>query len=88
MASGTKSGGVFTGNPMGDGKSAGVTSQKVPGGTIRCDYAQDNIHGLDLPNTRGKELAGGPSNLSHSLKGASAVQDHSSLKGKTESSGI
>lgn len=84
MASGSKSGGVFTGNSTADGKPTGTTSQKVDGGTIRCDYAQDNVHGLDLPNTRGKELAGGVHNLSHSLKGASAVQDHASLGGKTK----
>ena len=78
MASGTKSGGVFTGNPMGGkpGDSDGQVKTKVPGGTLMSAYPQDNVHGVDLPDTKGGSFGGSCTNLSHSLKGASAVQDH------------
>lgn len=90
MASGSKSDSVFTGNPMGGtpGESAGQKSMKVPGGTIKSAYPQDNVHGVDLPNTTGDTTGGSCTNLKHSLTGASAVQDKASRGGKTENSGI
>jgi len=77
MASGQKSGGVFTGNSTGGtpGKSDGQVDRKVPGGTLRSAYPQDNVHGVDLPNTMGDSFGGGCYDLSHSLKGTGAVQD-------------
>jgi hypothetical protein len=83
MASGTKSSSVFTGNPMGgsagdsdmiDTKSGGNIGG---GGKIKSAYPQDNVHGLDLPNTKGGKMGGSPTNLAHSLSGASAVQRQS-----------
>jgi hypothetical protein len=83
MASGTKSGGVFTGNSTADGKSAGMVTTRVGGAgakggagqKILSAYPQDNVHGVDLPDTRGGSFRGGPTNLAHSLKGSSAVQE-------------
>jgi len=76
MASGSKTNSVSTESGMGNGKSSGIYDEKAGNGqTIKCAYGQDNVHGLDLPETRGGSMRGGTSNLSHSLKGASAVQD-------------
>jgi hypothetical protein len=76
MASGTKSGGVFTGNPMGDSPSAGIKTSKVGHGqAIKSAYPQDNVHGYDMPNTTGGKMGGGDTYLGHSLKGAAAVQE-------------
>lgn len=77
MASGTKSPGVFTGNPMGNGKSAGIVTKSIGGGgqKIMSAYPQDNVHGVDLPNTMGGSMGGSPTNLKHSLTGTAAVQD-------------
>jgi hypothetical protein len=76
MASGTKSGGVFTGNPMGDSPSAGIKMSKVMSGqSIKSAYPQDNVHGMSLPDTMGGKMGGGDAYLGHSLKGASAVQE-------------
>lgn len=92
MASGTKSGGVFTSNPLGKGKSNGMT-RTAAGGTgpsggvkqsILSAYPQDNVHGVDLPDTRGGSFRGGPTNLAHSLKGASAVQEGPGAAGKVK----
>ena len=68
----------FTGNDTGGtpGQSNGVVKHKVPGGTLVSSYPQDNVHGVDLPNTKGGSFGGSCTNLSHSLKGSSAVQDH------------
>jgi hypothetical protein len=55
------------------------------GGKIITPFPQDNIHGVDLPDTMGGKFGGGVDNLSHSLSGSSAVQRN---KGKPESSGI
>lgn len=44
------------------------------GQTIVTSFGRDNSS-LDVPNTHGKALKGGVDNLSHSLSGASAVQD-------------
>lgn len=70
MASGSKTNSVFTSSGMGDGKSEGI----VTSGKIKSSYPMDNVHGVDLPNTRGGSFGGSDTNLSHSLKGASAVQ--------------
>lgn len=71
-----KSGGVFTGNPMGSGKSAGITDKSIGDGqSIKSAYPQDNVHGLDLPDTRGGSFRGSPTNLKHSLTGTAAVQE-------------
>ena len=83
MASSTKSNSVFTGNPMGG--SAGDSDMVVTksggnqggGGKIKSAYPQDNVHGLDLPNTKGGKFGGSATNISHSLSGASAVQRQS-----------
>jgi hypothetical protein len=91
MASYEKEDNVFTRNPMGGepGESKGLKREKGGnvggGGTVLSAYPQDNVHGVDLPNTTGDSMAGGPSNLSATLRGASAVQRQS---GKPERSGI
>ncbi len=61
----------FTKDNLGDGKSSGIKRT----GPIMSAYPQDNVHGVDLPNTTGGSFGGGPTNLKHSLTGASAVQD-------------
>lgn len=90
MASGSKSDSVFTGNPMGGsiGQTPMQKKAKGGGGTIVSPYPMDNVHGVDLPDTMGGPIGGSVTNLAHSLKGASAVQDRSSKGGKTENSGI
>jgi hypothetical protein len=50
------------------------------GGTIRTAFPRDHSGSHDLPNTMGKELGGSPTNLAHSLSGASAVQRDPSAK--------
>lgn len=76
MASGTKSGGVFTGNPMGDGPSKGITNKSIGDGqTINSAYPQDNVSGVSLSDTRGGSFRGSPTNLKHSLTGTAAVQE-------------
>lgn len=77
MASGSKTRSVFTEENMGTGKSTGIVDSKgrVDGQMIRMAYPQDNQHGLSLENERGGSVRGGVTNLEHSLKGASAVQD-------------
>lgn len=76
MASGSKINSVFTETNMGTGKSTGIKDEKASfGQTIRSAYGQDNVHGMSLPDEMGGSFRGGPTNLSHSLKGASAVQD-------------
>lgn len=70
MASGSKTNNEFTKQNLGDGKSTGIKRD----GKIMSAYPQDNVHGVDLPNTRGGSFGGSDTNLSHSLKGASAVQ--------------
>ncbi len=85
MASGSKTNSVFTETNMGTGKSAGIYNEKADHGqTIKCAYGQDNVHGLDLPDTRGGSMRGGVTNLSHSLRGASAVQDGPGAAGKVK----
>lgn len=87
MASGNKTSNEFTRSGMGSGPSAGMKRTKAGshGDSDLAAYPQDNVHGLDLPNTRGGPMGGSVTNLSHSLEGASAVQRS---KGKPESSGI
>lgn len=76
MASGSKTNSVFTESNMGSGKSSGIRDEKADNGqTIKCAYPQDNVHGHDLPDTMGGSMRGGVTNLGHSLKGTSAVQD-------------
>jgi hypothetical protein len=77
MASGSKTRNVFTEENMGTGKSSGIVDSKggVDGQTIKMAYPQDNVHGLRLDNERGGPVRGGPTNISHSLKGASVVDD-------------
>lgn len=70
MASGSKTNNEFTKQNLGDGKSSGIKRD----GKIMSAYPQDNVHGVDLPNERGGSFGGSDTNLSHSLKGASAVQ--------------
>lgn len=76
MASGSKTNSVFTETNMAEGKSSGIVDEKGDfGQTIKCAYPQDNVHGMELADTRGGAMRGGVTNLGHSLKGASAVQD-------------
>jgi hypothetical protein len=86
MASGNKSGGVFTGNSTGKGKSSGIATKGIGHGgqKIMSAYPQDNIHGVDLPDTRGGSFRGGPDNLKHSLSGTSAVQTGPGSAGKAK----
>ncbi len=88
MASGSKSGGVFNGNPLGGtpGKNAGMVTKSIGHGgqKILSAYPQDNVHGVDLPHTMGGKFAGGPDNLAHSLKGTSAVQTGPGAAGKVK----
>lgn len=76
---------VFTGNSTGGspGESNFQKSSKMPGGTMLSPYPQDNIHGVNLKNTMGGKMGGSDTNLSHSLKGASAVQDCADPGGKS-----
>ncbi len=91
MASYKKEDNVFTRNPLGGrpGETECLEREKGAnvggGGTILSAFPQDNVHGVELPNTMGKELKGSETNLSHSLSGASAVQRQT---GKRENSGI
>lgn len=64
----------FTRSGMGDGPSTGVKKESVPGGTMMTATGQNNVHGVDLPNTLGGKMGGSTTNLAHSLSGASAVQ--------------
>lgn len=86
MASSSKTSSVFTREGMGKGPSTGMKRSSMPhGDSDLVAYPQDNVHGVDLPNTRGGSFGGSVTNLSHSLQGPSAVQRS---KGKPESSGI
>lgn len=55
--------------------SKGITTTSVNRGgqKINSAYPMDNTSGLPLPDTRGGSFRGGVDNLSHSLKGAQAV---------------
>jgi len=78
MTSYKKEENVFTRNPLGGevGVSEGLIRKKIPGGTLLSAYPQDNVHGVDLPDCyAGAMPDGSPSNLAHSLKGASMVVD-------------
>lgn len=76
MASGSKTNSVFTETNMGTGKSEGIKTDGIGfgGQKIKTAYPQDNVHGVDLPNTTGDSMRGSPTNLKHSLSGVSAVQ--------------
>ena len=56
-----------------EGKSSGIKDTAVKGGTIRRSFAPDNRRGLETAGDTGKELGGSTTNLSHSLRGSSAV---------------
>lgn len=81
-----KSSSEFTENSIGKGKSTGISDKNIGfgGQHIKTAYPMDNIHGLDLPNTRGGSFRGGPTNLKHSLTGATAVQDGPGAAGKVK----
>lgn len=65
----------FTGNDTGSGKSSGIKTSSVPGGKLVTSFPPDTVHGVDLQNTKGGgKFGGSTSNLSHSLRGSSAVQ--------------
>lgn len=55
-------------------KNSDVKTSKMPGGSIKVAYGQDNSRGMDTPNDTGISMGGGDTNLAHSLSGASAVQ--------------
>jgi hypothetical protein len=66
----------FSGNPTGAGKSTGIVDKSIGDGqSIKSAYPQDNVHGVDLPNTKGGSFRGSPTNLKHSLTGTAAVQE-------------
>lgn len=76
MASSTKQNSEFTQANLGDGPSRGIVDMKgAKGQTIKAAYPQDNVHGMDLEDTKGGSMRGSPTNLEHSLKGSSAVQN-------------
>lgn len=76
MASGSKTDDIFTKTNMGSGPSEGMVRKDIgTGQSILSAYPQDNVHGVDLPDERGGKFRGSPTNLEHSLKGTSAVQD-------------
>jgi len=56
------------------GKTPMLKTSSMPGGTINVAYCMDNVHGVNIPNAMGKELAKSCTDLSHSLSGSSAVQ--------------
>lgn len=55
-------------------------------GKIMSAFPQDNAGGMDLPNETGGKMGGSPTNLKHSLNGASAVQDGPGSTTKTKTS--
>lgn len=93
MTSYKKESNEFTRNPTGGriGESEGLKRSKGAnvggGGTILEAYGQDNVHGVPIEGDTvdSSKMAGSPTNLSHSLTGASAVPRQ---KGKVEHSGI
>lgn len=89
MASGSKDRNIFTEDRLGKGPSEGLkrssAGPRADNGTDLAAYPMDNVHGVELPDTRGGKFGGSCTNISHSLEGASAVQRS---KGKPESSGI
>lgn len=91
MTSYPKENNVFSTNILGGkpGESNGLARAKGVnvggGGTMLSAFPQDNVHGVDLPDTRGDDMKGSATNLAHSLSGASAVQRQT---GKVEKSGI
>jgi hypothetical protein len=89
MGTGSKTNTVFTETNLGEGKSSGIYDEKAKfGQTIKCAYPQDNVHGMKLKDEMGGTVHGGPTNLDHSLRGASAVQDGPGAAGKTKSTRI
>lgn len=59
----------------GSQESKGVVTRSLPrGDNLKTSYPPDNVSGMKLPNTTGDKMGGSPTNLSHSLSGASAVQ--------------
>ena len=88
MASGGPVRSAFTDNSIGGtpGESDGMVKSKVPGGTLISPYTMDNVHGVNLKGTMCEgagNWGGSDFNLAHSLKGASAVQDHTPRSGKS-----
>lgn len=59
----------------GDGASNGIKRMSVKGGTLETSFPSDAYQGMKVPNAKGGGSFGGSdTNLSHSLKGTSAVQ--------------
>jgi len=54
-------------------KNHGMTSEKVPSGTVKQAYGKDSSD-VTMGGERGGSMGGGESNLSHSLSGAKAKQ--------------
>jgi len=76
MGTGSKTNTVFTETNLSEGKSTGIVDEKANfGQVIKTAYPQDNQHGMKLSDERGGSVRGSATNLSHSLSGASAVQD-------------
>jgi hypothetical protein len=67
----------FTEDNMGKGPSKGMHWHEGEAGTgqrILMAYPMDNVT-YDLPDEHGGHCHGGPTNIAHSLKGASVVDD-------------
>lgn len=63
-------------------KSNGIVTKNH----IKSAYPVDNEShsGISLPNERGGKMGGSPTNLAHSLSGASAVQGGHSMNARDE----
>jgi hypothetical protein len=62
--------------PKMKGNGSGQVDKKVGNGTtIREAFGQDHSD-VHVKNTRGKDMGGSVTDLSHSLTGTSAKQDH------------
>lgn len=85
MASSSKYSGSSAGKSRVAADTVGDDGQ-IKKGDILSAYPQDNAGGMHLPNTTGGKMGGSPTNLSHSLRGASAVQDGPGATTKTKTS--
>lgn len=56
-------------------ESKGIVTKSLPrGDKLETSFPQDNAGNMKLPDTTGGKMGGSPTNLAHSLTGASAVQ--------------
>lgn len=57
-------------------------------GKIMSSFPQDNAGNMSLPDEMGGKMGGSPTNLKHSLKGVSAVQDGPGATTSTKTSRV